>query len=129
MMYSYDNLFRFPQTILQSFQENTGWSSDTIADVDPNLYIVEPGLYYPQAEGFNGSLIFTFSNGFTAEIPNDELSNPLRGIDTNGARILQPNISEVNIFYQEAPLGTATIGKVFLSQVSCYILLSIRYVQ
>jgi hypothetical protein len=87
---------------------------------------VEPGLYYPQTKGFNGSLIITLSNGFEVEIPNNELSNPLRGINTNGARVLQPNITEVNIFSQNAPLNTAVLGKVFLSQVNYYILLSIR---
>lgn len=114
----YDNLFRFPQTVLQSFQTVTGWSGNTT--VDPNLYIAEPGLNYPQMTGFNGSLIFTLDDGYEVEIPNDELSNPLRGIDTNGARVLQPNITEVGIFYQEAPLNTAVLGKVFLSQVSCH---------
>jgi hypothetical protein len=116
----YDNLFRFPQTVLQAFQTVTG---NTTAD--PNLYIAEPGLNYPQMTGFNGSLIFTLNDGYEVEIPNDELSNPLRGIDTNGARVLQPNITEVGIFYQEAPLNTAVVGKVFLSQVSpiCFCLL------
>jgi hypothetical protein len=89
---------------------------------------VEPGLYYPQTKGFNGSLIITLSNGFEVEIPNHELSNPLRGIDANGARVLQPNITEVNIFSEDAPLNTATLGKVYLSQVSYYILFSIRKV-
>ncbi|KIN02425.1 hypothetical protein OIDMADRAFT_122224 [Oidiodendron maius Zn] len=123
----YDNLFRFPQTILQAFQTVTGWSSNTTPD--PNLYIAEPGLNYPQMTGFNGSLIFTLNDGYEVEIPNDELSNPLRGIDTNGARVLQPNITEVGIFYQEAPLNTAVLGKVFLSQVSYHMLLPPRYVQ
>jgi hypothetical protein len=117
-MQRYDDLFRVPQTLLQSFQEATGWSADTAADVDSDLYIVEPGLYYPQMKGFNGSLIFTLNNGFVVEISNEELANPLRGIDPNGARRLQPNITEVNIFSQGDPLNTAVLGKVFLSQVS-----------
>jgi hypothetical protein len=89
---------------------------------------VEPGLYYPQTKGFNGSLIIKLSSGFEVEIPNYELAHPLRGIDTNGVRVLQPNITEVNIFSENAPLDTATIGKVYLSQVNYYILLSIRYI-
>lgn len=112
------------------FEEVTDWASNTTAD--PNLYIVEPGLYYPQMVGFNGSLIFTLDDGFDGyevEIPNDELSNLLRGINTNGARVLQSSITEVNNFYQDAPLSTAVLGKVFLSQVSYYIFLPIRYVQ
>jgi hypothetical protein len=126
-MQRYDTLFRLPQTVLQSFQEATGWSTDTAADIDSDLYVVEPGLYYPQTKGFNGSLIFTLNNGFIVEIPNEELANPLRGIDLNGARRLQPNITEVNIFSLGDPLNTAVLGKVFLSQVSyLYSFVSIR---
>ena len=116
----YDNLFRFPSSILQPFEDATGWSTDTAANVDPNLYIAEPGLYYPQMKGFNGSLIFTLNNGFVVEIPNEELANPLRGIDRNGARVLQPNITEVSIFFQAGRLNTAVLGKAFLSQVSYF---------
>jgi len=68
--------------------------------------------------GFNASLIIQLSNGFEVEIPNYELSNPLRGIDVNGARMLNPNITQVNIFSEKAPLDTATLPKIFLSQVS-----------
>jgi hypothetical protein len=109
-----------PQTTLQSFQEVTGWSSDFT--VGPNLVIDEPGLYYPQTKGFNGSLIITLSTGLKVEIPNEEMTNPLRTIDVDGARVLQSNITEVNIFDQEAPLNTATLGKTFLSQVSYYLI-------
>jgi hypothetical protein len=90
---------------------------------------VEPGLYYPQIDNFNGSLIVTLSNGFEVEIPNDELSGTLRGIDTSGARVLQSNITEIKIFYENAPLSTAVLGKVFLSQVSYYIPFSIWSVE
>jgi len=79
---------------------------------------VEPGLYYPQANGFNGSLVFTLNNALKVEVPNEELRNPLRGIDTDGARALDMNISEIKIFYQQAPLNTAVLRKIFLSQVS-----------
>jgi len=117
--YSYDNLFRLPQTLLQYFQDVTGWSANTTAD--PNINIIEPGLFYPQAQGFNGSLIFTIvdrdGGSIEVEIPNNELSNPLRGINKNGARVLQPNITEVGIFFQNALLDSAVLGKIFLSQV------------
>jgi hypothetical protein len=116
LIYRYDNLFRLPQTNLQAFQVATGWSSNTKAD--PDLLVVEPGLYYELANTFNGSLVFTLSDGHVVVVPNEELTNPLRGIDTNGERVLNTNISEVNIFHQVAPLNTAVLGKVFLSQVS-----------
>jgi hypothetical protein len=112
----YDELLRLPQTLLQAFQESTGWSPNTKAD--PNLLVVEPGLYYELANSFNGSLVITLSDGDVVVIPNEELSNPLRGIDANGKRSLNTNISMVNIFHQEAPLNTAVLSKVFLSQVS-----------
>jgi hypothetical protein len=115
MICKYDTLFRFPQTTLQSFQEHTGWSSDTKAD--PNPLDVEPGLSSPPSNGFNGSLVFTFEGGFEVEVPNEELVHPLWGINTSGARVLDTNITEINIFHQEV-LETASMGKAFLSQVS-----------
>ena len=111
----YDNLFRLPQTALQAFQVHTGWSPNTKAD--SNLLIVEPGLYYEPANSFNGSLVFTLNDGREVVVPNEEMTNPLRGIDTNGARVLDTNISVVSIFHLEAPLSTAVLGKIFLSQV------------
>jgi len=84
--------------------------------VSPDLYVVEPGLYYNST--FNGSLIFTLDGGLEVEIPSYELAWPLRGIDRNGQRIPQNNVTVVNIFNANAPQGTASLGKVFLSQVS-----------
>jgi hypothetical protein len=52
------------------------------------------------------------------EIPYEELSNPLRGIDTNGEIVFDTNITEANIFDEVAPLDTVVLGKAFLSQVS-----------
>jgi hypothetical protein len=111
----YDNLFRFPTNVLQAFQSSTQWINDTSL-VSPQLYIVEPGLNYNTT--FNGSLIFTLEGGLEVEIPNYEMAGPLRGIDPNGQRVLQNNVTTVNIFSQDAPEGTASLGKVFLSQVS-----------
>jgi hypothetical protein len=63
------------------------------------------------------------------EIPNHELSGPLRGININGARVLEPNITEVKIFSEAAQLDTAVLGKVFLSQVNYYKPLSVQYLR
>ncbi|MCJ1246763.1 hypothetical protein MMC30_003972 [Trapelia coarctata] len=111
----YDNLFRLPPTVLQLFKENTGWKDATTVDSD--LLVAEPGLLYPRSVGFNGSLIFLLNNGLEVEIPNEELQHPVRGINENGTRILQDNITEVNIYSQPAPLDMSVLGKVFLSQV------------
>jgi hypothetical protein len=117
LKYRYDNLFRLPLTLLENFQQITGWSPDTKAD--PNLLIVEPGLLYPQSIGFNGSLIIKLQ-GYDGEveIPNYELSHPLRGIATNGTRILDTDLTELNIFHEAPLFDTAVLGKVFLSQVN-----------
>jgi hypothetical protein len=108
----YDNLFRLPSTVLELFQKSTGWTNDTLVPTD--LYIVEPGLYYNTS--FNGSLIFTLKGGLEVEIPAYEMAGPLRGIDTSGQRVLQNDITAVNIFDQNAPEDTASLGKAFLSQ-------------
>lgn len=62
--------------------------------------------------------MITLSNGFEVGVPNHELRHPLRGIAENGSRVLSDNITEVNIYNTRAPLHTAVLGKVFLSQVS-----------
>ena len=111
-------MFRMPRNVLESFQKYTGWTNDSSL-VPNNLSIVEPGLYYNTS--FNGTLRFTLKGGLVVEIPNEELAYPLRGIDVNGKRVLQNNVTVVNIFNQEAPQGTAVLGKVFLSQ-ACFML-------
>lgn len=108
-------MFRLPPNVFEAFQTSTQWINDTSL-VSPELYIVEPGLYYNTS--FNGSLIFKLPDGLEVEIPNYELAGPLRGIDRNGQRVLQNNITAVNIFDENAPEDTATLGKVFLSQES-----------
>jgi hypothetical protein len=97
------------------FKQVTGWSEGTSAGSN-GLYLPEPGLKYPATSGFNGSLKYVLSDGFTVEIPNSELQHPLRGLDKNGKYTLQPNITEVNVY--EQPLGAWVLGKVFLSRVS-----------
>ncbi|KAF8848376.1 hypothetical protein BDZ45DRAFT_664575 [Acephala macrosclerotiorum] len=115
----YDNLFRFTQNLLQNFQAVTDWSSNTTAD--PNIYRVEPGLLFPSTNPFNGSLIITIDGGklgpLTVTIPNEEMSNPLRGISANGGWVLQSNVTEASIFFQSARLNTPVLPKAFLSQL------------
>jgi hypothetical protein len=108
-------LFRFPSNVIQQFQASIGLKNDTSL-VPPELYIVEPGIYYNTS--FNGSLVVTLAGGLEVEIPSYELAGPLRGIDQTGKRVLQSDVTMVNIFYQSEPLGTASLGKVFLSQAS-----------
>jgi len=108
-----------PTNVHELFQESSGWSAQTVSD--PSILVLEPGLIYPNypnsTGGFNGSLIVTLNNGFQVEIPNYELQHPLRGLAANGSRVLNPNITEVQIFADPLPLGTAVLGKVYLSQV------------
>jgi len=51
---------------------------------NPNLVVVEPGLYCPLSNTFNGRLIITLDNGFEVEVPSLDLAHPLHGIDPNG---------------------------------------------
>jgi hypothetical protein len=108
-------LFRFPSNVIGLFNTSIGLKNDTSL-VSPELYIVEPGIYYNTS--FNGSLVFTLAGGFEVEIPSYELAGPLRGIDQTGKRVLQSDVTMVNIFESSAPLNTATLGKVFLSMAS-----------
>jgi hypothetical protein len=110
-----DNLFRLPGTVIDLFQEHTGLRNDPSL-VSNQLLVVEPGLTFNSS--FNGTLRFTLKNGPVVEIPNEELAQQLRGIDQTGKRVLQNNVTVVNIFNETAPEGTAVLGKVFLSQVS-----------
>lgn len=110
---SLDTLLRLPQSNLGFFQLVTGWNNGTTISSD--LFVVEPGLYYPAP--FEGNLTFTLLGGFTVTIPNSELSGPVHGLDPNGKKSLNENITMVNIFYKGAEQETATLGKVFLSQV------------
>jgi hypothetical protein len=98
-----------------SIQTSFGLNNDTSL-VSPQLYVVEPGIYYNTS--FDASLVFTLAGGLEVVIPSYELVGPLRGIDPNGTRVLQSDVTMVNIFNSNAPLGTASLGKVFLSQAS-----------
>jgi hypothetical protein len=115
-------LFRFPSIAFGIFQEATNWNNNT--SVPDDLLVVEPGLYYNSS--FDGSLIFTLSDGLEIEIPNEELSGPVRGIDQSGNRVLQNNITVVNIF-ENIVDDTASLGKVFLSQACSAMLIVFLY--
>jgi hypothetical protein len=60
--------------------------------------------------------MFTLENGLEVEIPNYELAWPARGIDKTGQWVQQDNATVVNIFNGTLPEGTASVGKIFLSQ-------------
>jgi len=98
----------------------TGWSPSTSYN-SSGLFLPEPGLIYPSTVGFNGSLKFTFYDGFTVTVPNSELQHPLRGLDKQGNVALQPNITEVNIYKDS--LAAWVLGKVFLSQVLALVII------
>jgi hypothetical protein len=86
------------------------------------MVVLEPGITYHNSPnstfGFNASLIITLNNGFQVEIPNYELVHPLRGLAKNGSRVLNTTIMEVQVYSDPVPLGSAVLGKAFLSQVS-----------
>jgi hypothetical protein len=112
-----DTLLRLPESDLNFFQLVTGWSNQTT--ISPDLFVVEPGLYYPTP--FEGNLTFELSGGFTVTIPSSELSGPVHGLDPSGKKSSNENITMVNIFHKGAEQETATLGKVFLSQVRFFL--------
>ena len=80
--------------------------------------MVEPGLWYPRDRKLNFSLVFKLNHDFEIEIPNEELVHPLGGIVQDWKRVLQDNITEVNISNQTALFDTAVLPRAFLSRVS-----------
>jgi hypothetical protein len=72
---------------------------------------------YPASAGpISASLQITLDNGLSVDIPPYELVRPLRGLDTNGALIVDTNFNEVQIYGQAAPEYGPVLGKVFLSK-------------
>lgn len=106
-----DNLFRFPSSILMNFMFRTGALNDTSL-IRTDLRPIERGLLFG-SDTFNGSLKFSLNNDFEVEIPNYELTWPLRGIAPNGTRVVQTNLTEVAVHNKEAYLETAVLGKTF----------------
>lgn len=138
----YDNLFRVPGTMMaelkRSFRTMTGYEGEAIryttatSASDPRelrelqeIYVPEPGLIYPyiaKSTGmFDGSLVITLDNGFSVEIPTEELYNPVRGIAKDGSRVVNQNFTELGVYQDEAPEDAAVLGKVFLSRVYLYV--------
>jgi hypothetical protein len=113
-----DYQFRLPENILGQFKTATNWSSET--SVAQGIYVVEEGLYYVN---FQGSLTFSLQGGLEVVIPTEELAWPVRGLDSIGKKVLQNNITVVNIFSDSAPEDTASLGKVLLSQARLTLLL------
>lgn len=109
--------------MLEQFQLATNWSNHT--SVAEDLYVVEPGLYYDS--DFNGTLKFSLQGGLDVEIPNKEMAWPVRGLDATGKKVLQDNITVVNILHKIAPKDMATLGKVFLSQACSTPMIIIPY--
>ncbi len=99
--------------MIDEFRSHTNWSNDT--SVAKDLFVIEQGLYY--TSNFNGSLKFSLNGGFEVEVPAEELVWPVRGLDVTGKKVLQDNLTVVNILSDHTPEGTATLGKVFLSGV------------
>lgn len=104
-----------PFDVLDSLGRNTNWTEDMVTPTD--LYVVEPGLLYPENVGFDGSLVFSLEKGLEVEIPNEEMQHSLRGLDTNGQMQLSNGTIEVNIFTERVLLNKAVLAKAFLSQV------------
>src|SRR4051794_33794236 len=105
MLKRLDNLFRLPGDVLRSFQKLTNWRDDSL--VSNQLLVIEPGLYYNSS--FNGTLRFTIKGGLDVEIPTYELAHPVRGLDEKGKKVLQNNVTVVNILNQESLEGTAML--------------------
>lgn len=92
--------------------------ADQDIEVNNSLYVTEPGFRFPSRLAFDGSLTIKLEGGFVIDIPPHEMSRPLRGIDANGKRVLQENVTEVAVFHEANVLGKMAFGKAFLSQVS-----------
>lgn len=58
----------------------------------------------------------TGKDPFTVEIPNEELEQPRRVINTEGRRVLLGNVTEARIF-NATVLDRIVLGRAFLSQV------------
>jgi hypothetical protein len=107
-------------SIKNSFAQTTKTNSSVFVDTSTYspLINLEPGLVYPSSiGGFNASLVFTLDGGLTVEIPQYELERPLRLLDKDGSRVLQPMYNEIQVFKDAAPEDGPVLGKVFLSQV------------
>ncbi|KAK0710467.1 hypothetical protein B0T21DRAFT_297991 [Apiosordaria backusii] len=120
----YDNLFRLPSetlsTLLGYINQTTGQRTSLVpvSEYADELVNLEPGLVYRRQSGeFNAALRFTLNDKMTVEVPYHELQRPLRGLNDNGAAVLDTNYNELQIFSDAAPGNAPVLGKAFLSQV------------
>jgi hypothetical protein len=91
--------------------------------VEPSAYAdrllnLEPGIVYRKDEAdFNATLRFTINYNQTVEVPFYEVQRSLRGLDPNGAVVVDPDYNELQIFGTPADGDAVVLGKAFLSQV------------
>jgi hypothetical protein len=60
------------------------------------------------------------------DIPPEQMSRPLRGIDATGRLVLQNNLTEIAVLSSLAPFDRMVLGKAFLSEVSRILRLYLR---
>ncbi|KAK3349008.1 hypothetical protein B0T25DRAFT_546981 [Lasiosphaeria hispida] len=124
----YDNLFRVPQAVLDTFQsafkEVTKFTGERVqpSEYKNALLNLEPGIVFPKDAGdFNATLRFTINYNQTVDIPFYELLRPLRGLDQKGKVVVEEKYNEVQIYASPAPGDAPVLGKAFLSQVYLYV--------
>jgi hypothetical protein len=96
----------------------------TPSEYQDHLANLEPGLVYPRsaAAAFNGSMRITLKGGLVVDIPVHEMQRPLRGLNSDGKPVLDPELTELQIYGREAPVFAPVLGKAFLSQVSHFLM-------
>ncbi|KAK0729628.1 hypothetical protein B0H67DRAFT_3482 [Lasiosphaeris hirsuta] len=124
----YDNLFRVPQAVLDTFQtvfkQATKFSGDSVqpSEYQSSLLNLEPGIVFPKDAGdFNATLRFTINYNQTVDIPVFELIRPLRGLDSKGKVVVNEKYNEIQIYASPAPEDAPVLGKAFLSQIYLYV--------
>ena len=120
----YDNIFRFTPGMLLIWKQITGFDDELLSVYSPdnrqNLSFTEYGLPYNDSKVFSWSLTVSLDNGYTTTLPPYELQAPLRGWNRRGERKVVPGLDTVAILKEPTSEGEIpTLGKVFLSQVSC----------
>ncbi|KAK0649778.1 hypothetical protein B0T16DRAFT_324696 [Cercophora newfieldiana] len=114
----YDNLFRMPKNYLTQFQALLKGPLVEPSSYSDRLLNLEPGIVYRKdAADFNATLRFTINYNQTVEVPFHEVQRSLRGLDKNGAVIVDPDYNELQIYGTPAEGDAAVLGKAFLSQV------------
>ena len=68
----------------------------------------------------------TLDGGHKFTIPTEELLAPLRGLNTNGAPVINNNFSEIAVYRDPGVELAPVLGRAFLNQASRYISCSPR---